>query len=140
MDTLIDVHALGALLGAWREGICNSTVSLGPTRGQWLPYRGMTRRKPPSGGCGLKHCDRQKNFSTKINCSHDTYAQTDFPISLPSNTTCSLLPISHDVRLFEHQLRLSFTLLDQFLIIGRKKIAKLLRMQVKLICFSINCF
>ena len=41
----MDVHALGALLGAWREGICSSTMPLHPTRGQWLPYRGHDMEK-----------------------------------------------------------------------------------------------
>ena len=32
MATLMDVHTLGA----WRKGICRSTMPLYPTRGQWL--------------------------------------------------------------------------------------------------------
>ena len=45
-----------------------------------------------SGGCGFKLLDRRKIFGTKFNCSHEgmVHAQADFPISLPSNTTCSL--------------------------------------------------
>ena len=41
----MDVHALGAPLGVWREGISGSTMPLNPTRGQWLPYRGRDMEK-----------------------------------------------------------------------------------------------
>ena len=103
--TLMDEHALGAPLGAWKDGICSSTMPLYPTRGQWLPYRGQNMEKtsfpPPSahlsGGRGFKPRDRRKIFLHKIQLlawRDDTHAQADFPISLPSHTTCSLLPRS----------------------------------------------
>ena len=51
---------------------------------------------PPSAhlsrGRGFKSHDRRKFFRHKIQCRDDTHAQADFPISLPSNTTCPLLP------------------------------------------------
>ena len=70
----MDVHALGAPLGAWKEGISGSTMPLYPTRGQWLPYRGRDMEKayfPPSsahlsGGRGFKPRDRRKLFLHKI--------------------------------------------------------------------------
>ena len=100
--TLMDVHALGAPLGAWREGISGSTMPLYPTRGQWLPYRGRDMEKayfPPSsahlsGGRGFKPRDRQKLFLHKIQLlawRDDIHAHADFPILLLSNTTCLVL-------------------------------------------------
>jgi len=89
--TLMDVHALGAPLGAWKEGISGSTMSLYPTRGQWLPYRGRDMEKayfPPSsahlsGGRGFKPRDRQKLFRHKIQLlawRDDIHTHADFPI------------------------------------------------------------
>ena len=43
--TLVDVHALGAPLGAWKEG--NSNQPLNPSCGQWLSYRGCDMEKTP---------------------------------------------------------------------------------------------
>ena len=46
-----------------------------------------------SGGSGLKPQDRQKLFGHKIQLlARMDDAEADFPISLPSNTTCSKLP------------------------------------------------
>ena len=105
MATLMEVHALGAPLERGLErGFCCSTMSLYPTRGQWLPvvYRGRIMKTsffPPSahlsGGHGFKHWDQQKLFRHKIQLlawRDDTHAHADFPISFPSHTTCSLLP------------------------------------------------
>ena len=101
----MDAHTLGAWLGAWREGISSSTMPIYPTRGQWLPYRGRDMEKtsfPPlsahsSGDCGFKPCDKQKLIGHKIQLlawRDYTHDQADFPVSLPSNTTYSLLPRS----------------------------------------------
>ena len=78
---LTDVHALGAPLGAWKEGICGSTMPLYPTSGQWLPYRGLTWIKPLSlppsahlsGGRGFKPRERHKHtfLAQKFNCLHE---------------------------------------------------------------------
>ena len=91
--TLMDEHALGAQLGAWREGISDSTMPLYPTRGQWLPYRWRDMEKASfspssahlSGGLGFKPCDRQKLFQHKIQLlawRDDFHAHADFPIQL----------------------------------------------------------
>ena len=94
----MDVHALGAPLGAWREGISGSTMPLYPTRGQWLPYRGRDMEKayfPPSsahlsGGRGFISEYAKNFFGTKFNCSYEemismlmlTFLSYFFPIQL----------------------------------------------------------
>ena len=102
----MDVDALGAQLGAWREGIWSSTMPLYPTRGQWLPYSGHDKEKtsfPPtsahlSGGCGFKPRDLQKLFQHKIQLlasMDDIHVHADFPISffLIQLARCYLEPI-----------------------------------------------
>ena len=62
---LTDLHALGAPLGAWKEGICGSTMPLYPTSGQWLPYRGLTWIKPLS--LPLQHTYQEVVGSNPVN-------------------------------------------------------------------------
>ena len=97
----MDVHALGAPLGAWREGISGSTMPLYPTRGRWLPYRGREMeiwRKPLS--LPLQHTylevvgsnpeTAENFFCTKFKSSHEemismlmlTFLSYFFPIQL----------------------------------------------------------
>ena len=96
----MDVHTLEAPLGAWSERISSSTMPLDPTRGQWLPYRGLDMEiasfPPPSahlsGGRGFKPHDRQKLFGHKIQLlawrdDNGFHSHADFP----SHTTCALL-------------------------------------------------
>ena len=75
----MEVHTLGTLLGAWREGLAAAQCPLYPTGDQCLLYRGVIWRKPLS--LPLQHTylevvgsnpvTGENFFGPKFNCLHE---------------------------------------------------------------------
>ena len=88
----MDVYALGALLGVWREGISSSTTPLYPTRGQWQVAWYGENLFPFPFSTLIWRLWVQIPWKKFLSWRDDINAHADFPISLPSHTSCSLLP------------------------------------------------